>query len=248
MTGPTIPSREQRPAPAVGAYDIIMRAASDGACDPAKLRELLAARREWRADEAAAAFNRAVVTFQARAKIVQRSDVANGRAYAKMDRIWREIRSLMDECGLAVTWESVATSGESCVLDGHLRHADGHAQPLHHEMPVPERVPGQNASQRAGAAETYCKRYATIAALGLQTGTDTDACVAVPATPSAIADARSALAARGSDEASACAYLDIRTLDEATADQITHLLSAMAARGKSSRQPVATNDHLEELM
>lgn len=132
------------------------------------------------ATQAEAAYNAAVVQFQAECRIVEKGDTANGRAYARMDRIWAAVRPLMDKCGLAVTWESVKTSGDVVTLDGHLRHRLGHSTALHHEIPLPDRINGQNAAQRAGSGETYAKRYATCAALGIQTGTDDDGNGGIP--------------------------------------------------------------------
>ena len=212
-----------------GAYALIMQAVQDQSCDPAKLRELLAVRREWNEDEARSAFNAAVVQFQQRAKIIRNADTANGRAYAKMDRIWREIRPLMEECGLAVTWESVKTDGDRCILDGHLRHSRGHAQPLHHEMPLPDKLNGQNSAQRAGSGETYCKRYATRAALGLQTGEDDDgnAKPPNPATPAKLAQVRKLIAETGSDEGKLCQYLNVPSLEDCNADDIERAMTAL---------------------
>lgn len=224
-------STQVAPSGSNDAYALIMRAVQDEKCDPAKLRELLAVRREWAQDQAASAFNAAVVEFQHQAKIVVKGDVANGRAYARMDRIWREIRPLMERTGLAVTWESVKTVGDTCILDGHLRHAQGHAQPLHHEMPLPEKINGQNASQRAGSGETYCKRYATCAALGIQTGTDDDGGPqAEPASDSAILDARTMLKDAGKPESSACKWLGIARLEDATAEQIARLVKTLVRK------------------
>lgn len=155
-------------------YELILRAVSDPQCDPAKLRELLAVRREWNADEADAAFNAAVVRFQQECPIIPKLDKAYDKMYARIDRIWRTVRPLLERCGLAVTWESVKPTGDMCILDGHLRHTRGHAQPLHHEVPLPDLIKGQNSTQRGGSAETYAKRYALCAALGIQTGDDDD--------------------------------------------------------------------------
>lgn len=162
------------PANGGGLYDLIVRGVNDQGCDPAKLRELLAVRREWNADEAAAAFNAAVVLFQQKCAIVGKLDQANGRSYARLDRIWRTVRPLMEECGLAVTWESMVVDGGFCEVKGHLRHSRGHAQPLMHRMPLPEGNNSMNSAQRAGSGETYAKRYAICAALGIQTGEDDD--------------------------------------------------------------------------
>jgi hypothetical protein len=156
------------------ACEIIMRAVSDPACDPDKMKALLAVRREWNSDEAAAEFNAAVVRFQQQCPIIPKLDKAYDKMYARMDRIWRTIRPLMEECGLAVTWESMRGADGVMVLEGHLRHKRGHAQPLHHEVPIPEIIKGQNLAQRSASAETYAKRYATCAALGIQTGDDDD--------------------------------------------------------------------------
>ena len=216
-------------APQASAYSLIMQAIADPSCDPAKMKALLDVRRDWMEDEARAAFNRAVVEFQQRAKIIAKGDLNNGKAYAKMDRIWREVRPLLDECGLGITWESVKTVGDICTLDGHLRHSAGHAQALHHEMPLPDKLNGQNSAQRAGAGETYAKRYATCAALGIQTGEDTDGnAPAVPADDSRIEAARAAIKAAGKDEAKACQYLRVKRLEDASADQIETLIATVS--------------------
>lgn len=201
---------------------------SDPACDPSKLREILAARKEWMADEAAAAFNAAVVQFQRESAIVEKLDTANGRAYARMDRIWRTIRPLLDKCGLAITWESVKTTADTVILDGHLRHSQGHAQPLHHEMPMPDVLKGQNSAQRAGSGETYAKRYAVCAALGIQTGEDDDGGkVALPASSALVGEVRALIAAAGKEEAKACQFLRVETLEQADAGALAKLKSQL---------------------
>ena len=197
------------------AYGLIMAAVADDKCDPAKLRELLAVRREWNADEAAAAFNMAVVQFQNKCRIIGKKDTANGQRYAAIDRIWREVRPLMAECEIAVTWESVKVQdGETdkpvCVLDGHLRHSRGHAQPLHYELPIPKPIMSnsgrqvQNVAQAMGSATTYAKRYATCAALGIQTGVDDDGTsgtVMDTVTEAQAQELEEAIAATGTDAA-----------------------------------------------
>jgi hypothetical protein len=207
-----------------------LAALSDSNVAPDKFKAWLEVRREFMADEAAQAFNAAVVQFQQRAKIVAKLDTANGRAYARMDRLWREIRPLMEECGLAVTWESVKSTADTVTLDGHLRHRQGHAQPLHHEMPMPDKLNGQNAAQRAGSGETYAKRYATMAALGLQTGDDDDGRggVSTPSTPDKVREFRALLAAKGKPEKGACDYLGIDKLEDAPADKLSALHATIA--------------------
>jgi hypothetical protein len=65
-------------------------------------------------------------------------------------------------------------------LAGLLIHRDGHTVELARTMPVPEEIVSgagkrvQNATQRAGSAESYCKRYTTLSALGIVVGQDDD--------------------------------------------------------------------------
>lgn len=154
---------------------LIADLARDKDFDAAKLREILAVREALEATEARKAFNFAVGGFQQEAPIIAKGDSANGRPYARMDRIWRAVRPLLQKYGLSLTWESVTIENNLCRIAGHLRHVAGHAEPLAYTLPMPNAISGQNEAQRMGSATTYAKRYATCSALGVQTGEDDDA-------------------------------------------------------------------------
>lgn len=146
--------------------------------DPGYLRELLAVRREWEADEARKAYFRAISEFQSRAPIIAKGDDAHGKKYARMDRIWREIRPLFTELGLSCTWQVCTVREGMCHVEGQLAHVHGHSIPLAMDVALPAIITGQNAAQQVGSARTYATRYAFCAAVGLQTGEDDDAHVA----------------------------------------------------------------------
>jgi len=153
---------------------IIREAMSNGA-SPEYLRELLAVRREWEADEARKSFNVAVSEFQRRAPIISKDDKAYDKEYARMDRIWRETRPLITELGLSVTWQVCELRENGlCHVEGQLRHRDGYGEKLVQDIPLPELIKGQNKAQQMGSASTYAKRYAFCAALGIVTGDDDD--------------------------------------------------------------------------
>lgn len=141
------------------------------------LQALLAARREWEADEAKKSYNHALADFQREAPIIEKADDAHGKKYAALDRIWRTVRPLLTEKGLSVTWHETSIDAESkvCTIKGELAHREGHSVPLKRDVPMPDIIRGQNAAQQAGSAETYGKRYALCAALGIVTGEDDDA-------------------------------------------------------------------------
>lgn len=162
----------------------LIRAAMSPDVSPEKLRELLAVRQIWEDSEAKKAFNFAVSEFQRRAPIVERGDKGEKSQYAALDRIWREIRPLLTELGLSVTWHinELKGEGEGAFLhsEGMLRHKLGHGQNLVFDLPLPGVVKTRdgravtNPAQAMGSAVSYSRRYATCSALGVVTGEDID--------------------------------------------------------------------------
>jgi hypothetical protein len=159
--------------PASSAVSIIQQAIASGA-DPAYLRELLQVREQWEAGEARKLYSQAIADFQSRCPIIEKGDKAHNKAYAAMDRIWRAIRPLLDETGLSIVWTVNALTDYGLHIEGEIRHKAGHAVPISYDLPMPDKVTGQNAAQQMGSASSYAKRYATCAALGIVTGEDDD--------------------------------------------------------------------------
>ena len=160
---------------------IIRDAVSDPNVDPTKLRELLAVKREWEADEARKQFAVDFAAFQAECPIIQPIDQGNKNKYAKLDRIWRETRTLRNKYGLAVTWlDCTVDSDGICHLRGLLTHRSGHCVDVAQDMPLPEAIQSRsgglvtNAAQRMGSAMSYAKRYGECAIFGIVTGIDDD--------------------------------------------------------------------------
>jgi hypothetical protein len=156
--------------------EAIMAAMANPDVDADKLGKLLDVQERWEANGAKKAYTSALVSFQTRAPVIKKGDTANGKPYARMDRIWREVRPLLTDCGLAVSWQSADYDTEkgSCTIDGLVMHADGHSEPIHYKGPAPEAIRGQNAAQVCGSAVTYCKRYALCNILGINVGDDDD--------------------------------------------------------------------------
>ena len=126
--------------------------------------------------EAKKEFTRAIAKFQHECPIITKGDSANGKPYARMDRIWSTIRPLIKECGLAITWESCTFNrvDKVCILDGTISHIGGYSKPIHSEVSLPDIIRGQNTAQVDGSAQTYAKRYATTGVLGIYMGNDDD--------------------------------------------------------------------------
>ena len=164
---------EQLTTSANSAVSIIQSAIASGA-DPVYLRELLAVRREWENDEARKLYSQAIADFQSRCPIIEKGDKAHNKQYAAMDRIWRTIRPLLDETGLSIVWTVNTLTDYGLHIEGEIRHRAGHSVAISYDLPMPDKVTGQNAAQQMGSASSYAKRYATCAALGIVTGEDDD--------------------------------------------------------------------------
>ena len=164
---------EQLTTPANSAVTIIQQAIASGA-DPAYLRELLQVREQWEAGEARKLYSQAIADFQSRCPIIEKLDKAHNKQYAAMDRIWRTIRPLLDETGLSVVWTANTMTEYGLRIEGEIRHKAGHAVAISYDLPMPDKVTGQNAAQQMGSATTYAKRYALCSALGIVTGEDDD--------------------------------------------------------------------------
>lgn len=156
-------------------FAMIERMATDPQVDPAKLREILSVKQAWEADESRKAFAAGMAKFQSRCPIIEKLDMANGRPFARLDRIYREIRPLLSECGLWFSWSVCEErEGGMIYIEGLLGHSSGHTIPCRQFIPLPDKISGTNSAQRAGSGQTYAKRYGTLAVLNVITGDDDD--------------------------------------------------------------------------
>ena len=155
---------------------LIAQLANDPTTSVETLRAMFELETDYQEREAKKDLNVAMVRFQQLCPIIDKTDDANGKKYARMERIWSVIQPIMSECGLAATWErsQISDSGDRVIVAGTLLHSSGHSKELYGEIYLPEQIKGQNKAQVSGSAITYARRYCTCGALGVQTGKDTD--------------------------------------------------------------------------
>lgn len=213
-----------------GAGAVILRLSQDPATDAAKLKTLLEVRQTWEADEARKAFAAAMADFQTRCPIIAKGDKAYDKQYARIDRIHRETRDLRRECGFFFTWTICEIKGNEAHMEGMLGHSGGHTVAVKQVIPLPDVLKGQNATQRAGSAMTYAKRYAECLALDIVTGEDDDGACGITSgkpTNAAITEARELMAKVGRSEQAVCEYLKVERLEDATEAALAQAVSAM---------------------
>lgn len=150
----------------------------------ADLKELFELQRRWEEQQAQIAYAEAVTKFQQRCPAITKRRTANitrrdgGQGfeyrYASYDDIDFEVRPLLNECGLVVSFTSQLNAAAKCMdIVCTVRHG---TYATEHRMTVP--IPGSamNDAQAYGSALSYAKRYALTAALNIVvTDSDDDA-------------------------------------------------------------------------
>lgn len=153
----------------------LIQLAVENNADPDRLDRLMDLAERWQKNTAAEAFAEALAKFQAKCPPIHKGrniSMGSGRGgptYASYDDIMLQIRPLLSECGLSVTFSTN-------LVDKHLHAICTVRKGAHiHESEVTLPVPDMkvNDTQKMGAAISYGKRYALCAALNIIT-TDQD--------------------------------------------------------------------------
>jgi len=164
--------------------------------------------------------------------------------YAAMDRA---IRPIYTKHGFGLSFNApTATASEWVRITCRVSHRAGWGQDYSIDMPADGKgAKGGDVMTKThavGSASAYGMRYLLRMIFNLAIGDDDDGNAAsgrsgTKASAKAIADVRAALAANGRDENKACAYLKLRTLDDATADDLIKLATTMAQPAKRATTP-----------
>jgi hypothetical protein len=125
----------------------------------------------------------ALAKFQAKACVCGKDSKGHGYTYASFDHVLTMTRKALLECGLIVV-QPVECDGERQHVRTIVCHADsGDYIESTYALDLVQLKAANNA-QQMGAAISYARRYAFLAALGLAAGgEDTDAADIAPETP-----------------------------------------------------------------
>lgn len=190
---PTLPGIPEEPRQAVTIMDIISRAAFDPSVDGDKIERLLRMAREFKADDAKAAYARAMVKMKPRLPVIDRkgritihekgkektdANIIQSTPYALWEDIDAAITPILAEHGFVLTFRTGAGTGAGqegrITVTGVLTHEMGHSEES--TMPLPLDTSGsKNNVQAAGSSTSYGKRYTATALLNIRTkGEDDD--------------------------------------------------------------------------
>ncbi len=144
------------------------------------LERLLSMRRELQAEQAKADFFAALALFQSQIPPIRKGQTTRVQSpkgsfdytYADLGDIHRAIAPVLAACGLSVTFDTEQEPGGYVVV-AKVHHCAGHSERTVFRVPVDAQA-RMNATQAAGAALTYGRRYALTAALGIVTADEDD--------------------------------------------------------------------------
>ncbi len=150
---------------------MISRAMDGGRFDIQDIRELLAVKKEWEADEARKAFNQAFADFKAEAVHVYKGTMIKdgplkGKHHANLFDVVVASAEPLAKHGLSTSWKLTKDEPQLMEVTCVLKHSAGHSETVSMSA-APDTGPGRNAIQARGSAKSYLERYTLMAILGL---------------------------------------------------------------------------------
>lgn len=159
---------------------LIERAALDPSFDVAKMERLFAVRKEWKAEEARDAYNRAFTAFKAAGvRVIKNRTVTDGplkgKKYAELFAVNNAITDELSKHGLSASWKLTKDEKDWIEVTCTLKHDAGHSESV--SMGGPPDTGGAKSPMQARASTvTYLERYTLKAVTGLsEQGDDDDA-------------------------------------------------------------------------
>lgn len=148
--------------------------------DPAALVTLSELAKEWEDRSARKEYAAALGMFQQRCPAIRKTregpkatHAGSGAmySYAPLEEITRTVDPILQDLGLAYSWDSTIVEG-MMVVTCTLRHTNGHAESASFTCPCDSKSPAMSNQQKFGGAMTYARRYSLTAILGITTADD----------------------------------------------------------------------------
>lgn len=212
------------------------------------LERIHAIHREVRADEARAAFARAMSAFRADMPPVTKcvpgqhgvthAGTRTRGMYAPLDAITAILNPIAAKHGFSYRFDRERKEGQDWILCV-ITHEGGHSEVS--RFPVKDDTgPGRNAIQATASAEAYGRRYALTAGFAITTADPDDDAQAAGGSPDTITDEQAAnlqaLAEEvGADRAKFLAWAGVDRLADLPASKLPAAVRMLEAKRKASR-------------
>lgn len=152
---------------------MIERVALDSNADVSKLEKMIELQERVMANQAKQQFDQAMLNFQIKKPVIEKSAVANKTKYAKLPNIQASIDPVLREFGLFTRWSTTATQSGKTRVTCIVTHIGGHSETSSMDV-GPDKSGSKNEIQAEGSAITYAQRYTLCSLLGLVLSEDTD--------------------------------------------------------------------------
>ena len=234
--------------------DIIARASQDPNTDVGKLERLMTMAREVRADDAKAAYIRALVALKPKLPVIDRKgrievraktasgnrdgEIQQSTSFAKWEDIDAQITPLLNEHGFALTFRSGVTQDNRITVTGVLSHEQGHSEET--TMTLPHDSTGsKNAVQAVGSSTSYGKRYTATLLLNIRTKGEDDDCAEggkINAVSEEQAETLLGMLTRdNADVPSFCKYMGVPSILELPASAYTRAIEVINTRSQKAK-------------
>jgi len=163
------------PMPVAPSVEAMITLAIERGASVEALERLMAIRREVRAEQAKAAYDRAMAAFQSECPIIEKTKAVSTNSgkvaykYAPIESIVAQVKGLLQKHGFSYSTKmELHDKGVKSTV--RVTHEAGHNEESPMEVPFGEKTQIMSQSQVAAAATTFAKRYAFLNAFGILTG------------------------------------------------------------------------------
>lgn len=159
--------------------EVLIAQAIDKGISVETMKELLAMRKELKAEWAKEQFDNAMAEFQTDCPIIKKTKGVKTKTgqeaykYAPIESIVEQVKPFLKEYGFSYSIKQIFSNETKMVkITCIVKHRDGHSEEYEMEVPLGTKTQIMSDTQVVAAASTFAKRYAFCNAFGILTGDD----------------------------------------------------------------------------
>lgn len=164
---------------------MVEKIALDPNADVMKLEKMIELQERVMATQAKAQFDQAMLNFQIKKPVLEKSSRGHNSKYAKLEYIQSTIEPVLREFGLFVRWNTQATQSGKTRVTCICTHIGGHSETSSMDV-NPDKGGSKSEIQADGSAISYAQRYTMRSLLGLVIAEDTDGQTKATLTPTQV--------------------------------------------------------------
>lgn len=164
---------------------MVEKIALDPNADVMKLEKMIELQERVMATQAKAQFDQAMLNFQIKKPVLEKSSRGHNSKYAKLEYIQSTIEPVLREFGLFVRWNTQATQSGKTRVTCICTHIGGHSETSSMDV-NPDKGGSKSEIQADGSAISYAQRYTMRSLLGLVIAEDTDGQTKATITPTQV--------------------------------------------------------------